>query len=294
MGPALKTDQGRSFESRLIAELCTLYHIKKSHTTPYHPQGNGQCERFNRTLHNLLRSLPPERKRQWPTFLPDLVQAYNNTPHASTGFAPYFLLFGRAPRLPIDELLLRPTDVAPTGIDWVRQHRHRLMETHRLALDHLQREAAKRIAFTDTNARDHPLSVGDYVYVRNRVVGRNKIQDFWQPDLYCITARLPGKHVYRLLPLAGGTEKTVNRKDLLVAKAPLLDLVPASSATPPETIESSDSDEEDPVIIIRTKPKVALTSSQPRTVAESPPPITPRRSVRITQRGNKPRVKMDL
>ena len=87
------TDQGPGFESDLFEEPLDLPTIEKVRTTSYHPQTNGQCERFDFTLMNMLGTLSPKQKRDWKAHLLTMCQAYNATQHPSTGFSPYFLMF---------------------------------------------------------------------------------------------------------------------------------------------------------------------------------------------------------
>jgi transposase InsO family protein len=98
----LHSDQGRNFESRIIQELCTMCGVVKSRTTPYHAQGNGACERMNQTLLKMLGTLSEDKKSRWEEYLNSIVYAYNCTPHETTSYSPYALMFARSPQIAID------------------------------------------------------------------------------------------------------------------------------------------------------------------------------------------------
>ena len=110
------SDQGRNFESSLIAELCKLTGVKKLRTTPYRPQTNGQCEKFNSTLINMIGTLPSELKYNWQEHVNTLVNAYNCMNTTATNFSLHYLMFGREPNLAIDiEFGVRTPDLVATS-----------------------------------------------------------------------------------------------------------------------------------------------------------------------------------
>ncbi|KAL5517635.1 hypothetical protein EMCRGX_G003217 [Ephydatia muelleri] len=81
----LHSDQGRQFESDLVKEICELLQIRKTRTTPYHPQCNGMVERFNQTLLDMLSTAVGNHQADWQQHIRKLCLAYNSSVHSSTG-----------------------------------------------------------------------------------------------------------------------------------------------------------------------------------------------------------------
>uniref|UniRef100_A0AAQ4S8F2 Gypsy retrotransposon integrase-like protein 1 n=1 Tax=Gasterosteus aculeatus aculeatus TaxID=481459 RepID=A0AAQ4S8F2_GASAC len=232
----IHSDQGRNFESALIHQLCCLYGIEKSRTTPYHPAGNGQCERFNRTLHNLLRTLPVSRKRDWSSCLPQVLFSYNTTPHQSTGESPFLLMFGQEPRLPVDFLLGRVRDPVGGHVhEWIQEHQARLQLAFEGATERLRLAAKRRKNNHDQQVRAVPLSVGQLVWLRDfSARGRHKLRDLFGPVQYQVL-KVPreGGSVYTIAPVDEPTKvRQVNRALLKAVAGPHPPNDPAAPCSP--------------------------------------------------------------
>ncbi len=255
----IHSDQGMNFASEIIQELCKLYGIKKSRTTPYHPQGNPFCERFNRTMHDRLRTLEADKKKKWADYLSEVVFAYNSTPHATSGYSPYYLVFGQEPRLPLDDMLSLPENLKG-GLAWVSDHQKRLADAWKMARSRQEEAGEKRKKRYNDSARDFPIEVGKFVLVRNRgIKGRNKIQDFWSPVPHKVIGKLQPQ-VYTVTEADGqGRVRNVNRteirEDLAVRQPEEPEVVEeVQEPNEPEVVEEVQQPEEPEVVAEEVAP----------------------------------------
>ena len=93
----LHSDQDANLTSKLVSLLCDHLGINQTRTTAYHPQGNGQVERFNRTLEAMLSKTIQQNQRDWDQHLPIVMFAYRTAIHEATGYTPFHVTFGRSP-----------------------------------------------------------------------------------------------------------------------------------------------------------------------------------------------------
>uniref|UniRef100_A0A8C8SVT0 Integrase catalytic domain-containing protein n=1 Tax=Pelusios castaneus TaxID=367368 RepID=A0A8C8SVT0_9SAUR len=212
----IHSDQGWDFESHLLREVPRMAGIKKSRTTPYHPQGDPQPERFNRTLLDMLETLRPEQTANWSQHVAFLVHAYNSTKNDAICVTPYLLMFGREPRLPIDLCfgVSEDGESYETHQQYLSRLKEKLQNAYRLAASKNSDRNKHRY---DARVRSQDLQPGDRVLLRNLgVVGKHKIADRWKAMPYLVVKKLRDLPVYKIRPEAGpGQVKTVHRNLLL-------------------------------------------------------------------------------
>ena len=214
----LMSDRGANFTSALLKEMCNLLQITHCKTTPYHPQSNGQVERFHQTLTRMIGKLARDHKANWEEHLPELTQAYNATRSAVTGFSPHYLMYGRRPRLPVDFLFptVRPTDRPRVVTEYTRGLAAHLKQAYGEAMQYTTKEAARQKRQYDRATCQVVLQPGDKVLLKNDAYqGRRKIMDRWGEEIWEIVRQLaPDVPSYELKGPNGET-KQAHRHRLL-------------------------------------------------------------------------------
>ena len=176
------TDQGRQFESKLFAEICTLLDIDKTRTSSFHPQTNGLVERFNRTLEGMLRHFVSHHQQDWDEYLPMLLMAYRSTPQESSSISPNCMMLGHEINLPID--LMFPIHESNHLVDseYASTLQERLQRAHENACLHLRSAALWQKKLYDLKASPSRYKRGDFVwlYTPQKKKGISpKLQKFW-------------------------------------------------------------------------------------------------------------------
>ncbi|XP_072138038.1 uncharacterized protein [Mobula birostris] len=216
----IHSDQGRDFESKLIYEqLLGMLGVEKSRTTPYHPQGDPQPERFNQTLPDMLGTLEISKKNRWSRHIGHLVHCYNCTHNEATGYSPYHLMFVHKARLPIDpsfgtdagEVLPKPY------LKYVSDMRQELKRAYELDGEAVAWQNQGNNRRYDQKVKFSQLLPGDRVLIRNLgLLGKHKQADPWAATPYVVENQMPNLPVFRVRPEDGkGPVKILHRNHLL-------------------------------------------------------------------------------
>ena len=128
-------------------------------STAYHPQTDGQTERANRTLEEMLRAYITPLGDEWDQRLAEVEFAYNNSEHKSTGQTPFYLSYGFHPRVPLDLYNPEATEETPAAKDFVK----RLVEGHQAAAAAIEYAGLQQKEAYDKRRMPSPFKAGDWV-----------------------------------------------------------------------------------------------------------------------------------
>jgi hypothetical protein len=173
----LTTDQGTEFINELLTILTNTYKIRHIKTTAYHPQGNGQVERTNKTIKDILAKCTP-KDGDWSHYIHSAAYAVRVSKSASTNYSPAELLTGRKFRLPSDNRAQTPADMSDIQ-SHVDQEFNRISSIRTKAQGFIKNaQARQKKSHDQVNLILKPLQIGDPV-----LLYRNMIETSWSAKL---------------------------------------------------------------------------------------------------------------
>ena len=160
----LHADQCKNFGSKLIAEMCKLLKIDKSRTSPYHPDGNGQVERFNRCMADVLSKNSAVCPGDWDELLPYINFANNTSVHKTTNATPFSIEYGKECQYPINLFYPRSDDGNPTTpfVEWLNGQ---FREAHMHAREFMGQNQKRQKDRFHKKVFGEPYKVEDTVWV---------------------------------------------------------------------------------------------------------------------------------
>ena len=158
------SDRDSIFMSKFWTALFKRVGVQLKPSSSYHPETDGQTERMNRKLEEMLRCYVDQNQSNWDEFLIDVEVAYNSSPHATTTYSPFYLNYGFEPKtIPLDTSVRTETNV-PALSDWLEQLRN-ANEKARKAIE----STNERMAFqANKKRRPCPIRLGDLVLLSTK------------------------------------------------------------------------------------------------------------------------------
>lgn len=169
------SDQGREFLAKCFTHVCKLLRARKIKTSAYHPQSN-PVERIHRGLKEYLRNYADNDPYDWCTWLPYAMFVYNTTPHTSTNFTPFELLFGHIADLP--QTLKNAPETCYNYDTYANILKAKFRRSHELARQSINSHKTKSKQYYDKNTKQINLNTGDQVLLRNNA-RKNKLEQIW-------------------------------------------------------------------------------------------------------------------
>lgn len=170
------TDQGTCFTSELFKQLTEILKIKNLYSTPYHPQTNGALERSHATLKEYLRSFVSDNQDDWHCYLATAILSYNTTPHCTTQFTPFELLYGYKPTIPSSVYESNNTSYQ----EYIRVLQYRMKYSRERAIENINKSKESAKKYYDSSAREKPYKTGDLVYVKHHHRLRKALSPIWK------------------------------------------------------------------------------------------------------------------
>ena len=211
------SDRGTNYQSELIENLCGLLDIHKTQTAAYHPQADGLSERFMRPLKDMISAYISENQRDWDKNIDLIAFAYNTAVHSTTKYSPYYLLYGRIPKIPLDILSADISiDLGLTEQDYVNNLQNKLESAFQIVIQN--RDYRMNLAEIRHNrfVRAAKFNINDQVWVQVKQTkkGQNKKLSWKWTGPYIIINAF-GDSTYIVKPLNKRGRKITVHQDRL-------------------------------------------------------------------------------
>ena len=159
------SDNGGEFANEIAHELNEVMGIQGIHVTAYRASSNGVCERVHRSLHSVFAKTIAANQRNWCELVPYVTYAYNIATHSATTYSPFFLMFGREAKTPLNNLLEIPEDERQlTPESYAKEVTRNLAQAYDIVCDELNCKFDRAKQRYDSRVKSVQFKVGQFVW----------------------------------------------------------------------------------------------------------------------------------